>query len=473
MSIILITAFFIIFGYYNQLNLQEKRQYDKLSAIVTSTSIAINGDEHQSLMEDHTQKDDIGSNEENLTYNDIHLVLKKVVEQNELNTTLYTLVYNEAAKVFEFGVNSDENPFFRHVYAEFPQILLDSMDVGGTIPQYQDEHGTWLSAFYPIKNAEGNTVAILQADVDFTEFIQMVRAKYARESLIALGVIVLMAFLLIPYTRRILRQEEEQKRILKEQSEIIEEKNRDITDSINYAQKIQNSILPALSDFSKVFADFGILYKPKDIVAGDFYFMERDSNYVYIAAADCTGHGVPGAMVSVICSNALSFAINEKGLNSTKEILDVVRDIVVDKFVGSPDGIKDGMDVSLCRFDIQTNELEYTGANNPVYVVSGDNLEVLKPDKQPVGHFDYAKPFESQILQLQKNDLVYMFSDGFADQFGGEKGKKLKYKPFKEMLIAIKDQPIDSQMRVLDNKFEEWKGDFEQVDDVCVIGVKI
>src|SRR5690606_36472994 len=146
------------------------------------------------------------------------------------------------------------------------------------------------------------------------------------------------------------------------------------------AQKIQSSILPALNDFAKIVGDFGVLFKPKDIVAGDFYFMERDGDNVYIAAADCTGHGVPGAMVSVICSNALSFAINDKGLKSTREILDVVREIVVDKFQGSPDGIKDGMDVSLVKFNIRTNELEYSGANNSIYILRGDELEELKPD---------------------------------------------------------------------------------------------
>ena len=474
MSIILITAFFIVFGYYTQLDLHEKRQYDKLKAIVSATANSIDGTDHNMMMSDHKEMDAIKTTSENITYHKIHKVMRAVVEENELNSAMYTMVYNKEKNVFEFGVTSDENPYFRHQYKDFPEVLLDSLEVGGTIPSYEDENGTWLSAFHPIKDEHGNVVGVLEADIEFSEFINMVRAKYTRESLIAFGAIVLLALVLLPYTRRILKQEEKQKRMLEEQAHIIAEKNRDITDSINYAQKIQNSILPALNDFAKAFNDFGILYKPKDIVAGDFYFMEREGDFVYIAAADCTGHGVPGAMVSVICSNALSFAINEKSLLNTDEILNVVREIVVDKFQGSPDGIKDGMDVSLCRFNVKTNELEYSGANNAIYILNeAGDLEELKPDKQPIGQFDHAKPFASHTRQLNKGDLIYMFSDGYADQFGGEKGKKMKYKPFKEFLLSIRDKSLDKQMIELDNKFEEWRQDFEQVDDVCVIGVRV
>ena len=472
-SFILVTVFFIVFGYYNQLDLQKERQYDKLRGIVSSTAISIDGDEHQKMMKENITKDAITSNEQHPTYQKIHNQLVEVAASNGIKTDVYTMVYNNDEDQFEFGVVSGVNPYFRHPYKDYPRVLIDSLDKGSIIPQYEDEHGVWLSAFHPITNSNGETVGVFQADIEFSVFIEMVQKEYLKESAIALAIILGLAFILILYARKVLKEEEKQQRKMREQSEIIAEKNRDITDSINYAQKIQNSILPALTDFAQVFTDFGILYKPKDIVAGDFYFMEREGDYVYIAAADCTGHGVPGAMVSVICSNALSFAINEKGLKSTREILDVVREIVVDKFQGSPDGIKDGMDVSLCRINVITNELEYSGANNPIYILKDGELNVLKPDKQPIGQFEKAKPFESHKRALDKGDLIYMFSDGYADQFGGARGKKLKYKPFKELILSLKDMSLDQQMLTLDQKFENWKGDFEQVDDVCVIGVRI
>lgn len=473
LSIILITAFFIIFGYYSQLALQEERQYDKLKGIVTSAAEDFDGDGHQIMMANHPNKDDIYTGADDPIYNAFNRYLKSIVQKNQLNSPMYTMVYNPDSMYFEFGVNSNDSAYFRHVYDNYPQILMDSMEVGAVVPKYEDEHGTWISAFHPIKNSNGDVVAILQADTDFTEFIWMVRAEYLRESLIALGVIVALAFVLIPYTRKVLRQEEEQKRRLAIQSDMIEEKNRDITDSINYALKIQNSILPNLDEFVNDFADFGLLYKPKDIVAGDFYFLEKDQDNIYVAAADCTGHGVPGAMVSVICSNALSFAINERKLSKTNEILDAVREIVVDRFQGSTEGIKDGMDVSLCKIRLNGLKLEYSGANNPIYILRNNELLVLKPDKQPVGHFENAQPFGQQSEQLQKGDLIYLFTDGYADQFGGDRGKKLKYKPFREFLLSIQDLPLKQQMQKLDQHFENWKMDFEQVDDICIIGIRI
>ncbi|UKN01907.1 SpoIIE family protein phosphatase [Paracrocinitomix mangrovi] len=474
LSIILITAFFIIFGYYTQLNLQEQRQYDKLKAIVSATSAAIDGDEHQRMMEDHTTKDAITSNDQNMTYHMIRDVMTKTSEFNNLNSAMYTMVYNKSKDVFEFGVTSAEEPYFRHEYHDYPSLLVEKMDIGGTVPRYEDKHGVWISAFHPIKNGKGETVAILQADVRFNEFIDMVRSKYAQESLIALGAIILLALIMIPYTRKVLKEDERQKQKVRIQAEIIEEKNKDITDSINYALKIQNTILPNIDQFKPYFGDIDILYKPKDIVAGDFFFLDKVGDDVYVAAADCTGHGVPGAMVSVICSNALSYALHEKNLNSTGEVLDQVRKRVVEKFSSSPDGIKDGMDVSLCKFNIKTGEMEYSGANNAVYVLKNGSkeLDTLNPDKQPVGQFDHATPFTTHSIQLQKGDQVYLFSDGYADQFGGDKGKKLKYKSFKQMILDASNEEMSSQIRNLDIGFEKWKGDFEQVDDVCLIGVR-
>lgn len=473
MSIILVTVFFIVFGYYNQLALQEEKQHDKLKGIVSSVVIAIDGDEHQKMMEDHPNKDDIISNESNMTYHTIHNSLLAAVESNGLKSPIYTLIYVPEKEIFEFGVTSDPNPYFRHDYKNYPPDLIDKMDTGGTIPLYESENGMWLSAFYPIRNGAGETVGLIEADVEFTEFIQMVRAKYFRQSLMALGAIVALSLILIPYTRKVLKEDEKQKLRLQHQSEIIAEKNKDITDSINYALKIQNTILPSLSKFNDYFTESFVLYKPKDIVAGDFFFLEKVDEWVYVAAADCTGHGVPGAMVSVICSNALNHAVHEKGLSNTGEILDEVRKIVVDKFKSSPDGIKDGMDVSLCRFNTNTYEIQYSGANNGLYLIQGDELTELKPCKQPVGQFDHATPFKSCSIKLGQGDSVYLFTDGFADQFGGEKGKKFKYQPFKDLLLNMKNDSLSEQKASLDQIFEKWKGDFEQVDDVCVIGFRV
>jgi hypothetical protein len=262
-TIILLTSFFIIFGYYNQLSLQEARQYDRLTAIVSSLEIAIDGDEHEQMMHDFPEKDDIKTNDENNCYHTINQTLSAAAKANGINSAIYTLVYDESKDLFEFGVTSDPQPYFRHTYSNYPQILIDSFDVGGIIPSYESENGVWLSAFYPIKNNKDETVALLEADIEFSSFISDVRSQYLNQALIALAFIVVIALFLIPYSRKILRQEELRQQKAEIQSAIIEEKNRDITDSINYALKIQSTILPPMGHFDNFFADNFVFFKPK------------------------------------------------------------------------------------------------------------------------------------------------------------------------------------------------------------------
>lgn len=262
-------------------------------------------------------------------------------------------------------------------------------------------------------------------------------------------------------------------------NELVSEKNKEITDSINYAKHIQNAILPSQQFFKAQLRHAFILYKPKDIVAGDFYWMYVNGDHLYFAAADCTGHGVPGAMVSVICANALNRAVKEFGIRDTGRILDKVRELVVDTFVnqenneGNESALKDGMDLSLCCLNTKTKELTWSGANNPLWIVRNEELLEYKADKQPIGRTDHPKPFTSHVIQLQPNDGLYIFTDGYADQFGGEKGKKFKYSQLKELLLKIRNRNAEEQFAAMDTELESWKGALEQVDDILVIGIKI
>ncbi len=216
-----------------------------------------------------------------------------------------------------------------------------------------------------------------------------------------------------------------------------------------------------------------ILYKPKDIVAGDFYWMEGVNNLIIFAAADCTGHGVPGAMVSVVCHNAMNRAVREFMLIEPDEILNKTRDIVVETFEKSDEDVRDGMDVALCTINTESKKLSFSGANNGLYFIRNGELLQIKPDKQPIGKYDDSKPFTKHEMDLEKGDVIYTFSDGYADQFGGPKGKKFMYRPFRELLLSIHTKPMSEQHDLLMNAFEEWRGKMEQIDDVCVIGVRI
>jgi serine phosphatase RsbU (regulator of sigma subunit)/streptogramin lyase len=253
----------------------------------------------------------------------------------------------------------------------------------------------------------------------------------------------------------------------------IEEKNHEITDSISYAKRIQFAILPPPSFFKEQMGESFVLYQPKDIVAGDFYWLNKWGDKVLFAAADCTGHGVPGAMVSVVCHGALNRSVREFDLGEPAKILDKTREIVIETFEKSEEDVKDGMDIALCALDRKKGVLEFSGANNSLYIIKKGELEEVKADKQPIGKYEFAQPFVNNEIKVEKGTIIYLFSDGFADQFGGEKGKKLKYKPFKEILLSICDKPMVEQKAILQQKFDDWKGEFEQVDDVCIIGVRL
>ncbi|MFL5764214.1 MAG: PP2C family protein-serine/threonine phosphatase [Bacteroidia bacterium] len=269
------------------------------------------------------------------------------------------------------------------------------------------------------------------------------------------------------------------------QKEIIEEKNKDITASITYAKRLQEAILPSKQMLAMHLADSFVLYQPKDIVAGDFYWMEfcaspsesvgegANAEMILFAAADCTGHGVPGAMVSVVCSNALNRAVKEFDLTDPGKILDKVRELVLQTFEKSESEVKDGMDISLLRIDGNRNELKWAGANNPMLLIRDGQLTEYKPDKQPIGKTDSPVPFTTHTIPLQKGDLIYTFTDGFADQFGGPKGKKFKYAQLKELLLRVHRSPMIQQSEKIREELLAWKGQLEQVDDVLITGIRI
>ncbi len=248
-------------------------------------------------------------------------------------------------------------------------------------------------------------------------------------------------------------------------------KNKEILDSINYAKRIQTAILPPDKIIKKSLPNSFILYKPKAIVAGDFYWFERKDDLSLIAAADCTGHGVPGAMVSVVCNNSLNRSVREYKLENPGQILDKTRELVIQEFEKSEGDVRDGMDIALCT--IKGLELHYAGAYNPLWIIRNGELVETKANKQPIGKYDHATTFSSHQIQLENNDTIYLFSDGYADQFGGAKGKKLKAKAFRELLLSIQDLSMSSQKEYLDSFFEKWRGDLEQIDDVCVIGIRV
>jgi tetratricopeptide (TPR) repeat protein/serine phosphatase RsbU (regulator of sigma subunit) len=264
---------------------------------------------------------------------------------------------------------------------------------------------------------------------------------------------------------------ETQKEKVDEAYEQLEEKNTEILDSITYAKRIQEAILPPTRLVKEWLPNSFVLYKPKDIVAGDFYWMEHVGDTVIFAAADCTGHGVPGAMVSVVCHNAMNRSVREFGLTDPGKILDKTNELVEDTFAKSDEEVKDGMDLALCS--LTGNTLKYAGAHNPLWIIRNGEIIETKANKLPIGSFNEHQPYTTHAFELQPNDVFYIFSDGYVDQFGGERGKKFKPKALRELLLSVQGKTMEDQRIQINQAFENWRGDLEQVDDVCIIGVRV
>jgi len=256
---------------------------------------------------------------------------------------------------------------------------------------------------------------------------------------------------------------------------IVEQKNKDITDSINYAKRIQRALLASDFLLQKKLPEYFVFYKPKDIVSGDFYWATALGDTFYFATCDCTGHGVPGAFMSLLNISKLNEAINEKQIMEPHRVFNYVRDEIVKAL--NPDGsinsTDDGMDAVLCAYDFKKMTLNFVCANNPLWLIREGKLVEYKADKIPVGKSETTNSFSLQTIELQKGDCIYTFTDGYADQFGGEKGKKFKYKQLQELLLSICNLPLNEQQTILSSTLDKWRGKIEQIDDILVVGVKV
>ncbi|MGZ3905080.1 MAG: tetratricopeptide repeat protein, partial [Bacteroidia bacterium] len=395
-----------------------------------------------------------------VSYLDSALKISKEIKSREK----MKLCYKELSNTYSAAKDFEKAYQYHQLFSDQKDSLLNE-NTNELIGEMQTKYDTE-------KKEKENQ--ILKQTVDIQEL------NATRQRIIIYSVCGLAA-LLVTLSFFIFRSYKEKKKAnlqLSEKNKVIEEQHKDITDSIRYAQRIQQAILPPFQYWRQLLPNSFVLYKPKDILSGDFYWIEQNEENVYVAAADCTGHGVPGALMSLVNYNLLNKALLEKNLIQPAEILDEVNKSLTVSLhqTYNESAVRDGMDIALCAINKKSGKMQFAGAFNGGYIFKKDGSVLdLNGDKKPVGAFIEEKIalFTNQDIELQKGDKVYIFSDGYADQFGGVKGKKLKYTNLKKYIAESLDMDMEGQKNHLETRFNSWKGNFEQVDDVLVIGFSI
>jgi serine phosphatase RsbU (regulator of sigma subunit) len=476
-----ISAYFSYKSYKDFIVNGEEESLKRLEAIAKTTSMFIDGDAHEILSKKYLLKDDIKTNKQDATYWQLHSLLERVELENNLGTDIYTIVKGEGNQGFQFIITSGNNPYYRHTYATFPEILYKNFENGGMLGEFKSENGTWLSAFAPIRNSLGQVVAVVHVDQRFDDFINMASSQLLEDISMSFGLIVLLSIFIIYFLRKIVQNEEKQKDEIIKAAKIIELKNKSIEDSINYAKRIQTALVPNEKSIQKIFPESYVFFKGRDKVSGDFPWLYKpeNSSVVYFAAVDCTGHGVPGALLSIIGYFLLNNIVKAERATQPAQILEMLHWDVVEVLNQQEDITNnDGMDIALIKIDQELKQIEYAGAKRPLFFWHNGEIEEIKGDKLPVGGTQYQRfnkkiVFTNHLLQFKKGDMVHLFSDGYQDQFGGEKGDRRYSSKQMKLLFAENHQlPIKEIKKLLNDSFEKWRGQFPQMDDVLVAGIQ-
>lgn len=412
------------------------------------------------------------------TYSKMNLIeksKKKALQALNISRTYFLLdIENEAAELL-YNINKQEGNYkqaleMRDLHIKLKDSLVNKENFKAIISK-QYAHMTSLDSANHAVELDLQNQRILSQDA------KLEKENTIRIALIS-GIILVVIFLFLIYSRfKVIRRQkdliENQKIEVDSAYNLLEIKSEEIQDSIIYAKRIQVGILPSDELIKASFKESFIFYQPKDIVAGDFYWIDNSmEDNILFAVGDCTGHGVPGAMVSILCQSILNRVIVENYLIKPSKILDKTRVLLIENLKGG-EIIKDGMDIALCSYNKKTKSMQFSGANRSLWIIRNDELIEIKGDHQPVGEFERANPFINNDVKLVNNDIIYLFSDGYVDQFGGEAGKKYKKTRFKDLLFSVCKESLSKQKEIISKSFESWKGNQEQVDDVLILGVKI
>lgn len=406
-------------------------------------------------------------------------LFRDAVEINQLKTPIYTLSYDSLNDVFWGGVASNGAETYGWKYKSPPHKLREVYLEGGTIPPFRDEHGTWLSAVYPLKDIEGNVFAVVEADYPFDSFKVEARSEAIRNAFVSLLVMLVVGAITYPVLRQVLNSEERSKLALAEAKDNLQEKNDEVMSSLEYARTIQETMLPTQAEMSAFFSHCFVFNRPRDIVSGDFYwFHQLDENRALIAVADCTGHGVPGALMSIMGHSYLNEIVVEQKIDSPAEILERLDQKIHQTFTdqgSDPTKGTDGMDLGICLVDRSSEKIIFSGARRPLTIVCLSENEHITGAKRGIGEHFLADqvPFVNTTLELKTDCTYYLYSDGLQDQFGGTESKKLLRKRLTNWLTEMSNLSAELHLETVQIRFVEWRGNNPQVDDICLIGFRV
>ncbi|MCB0769053.1 MAG: SpoIIE family protein phosphatase [Flavobacteriales bacterium] len=469
-TLVVLCGVVISVAHINERDSQRKQAEAKLRSITSTLSEQLNTGHVLALLERYDSRGMVIKNTQDAWYYVLHERLRKAADRNGLSLPLEVVVHDTLKQELQVIITSAEQPTFRAPWAGDTELLSGAEEPFGH-PARLSKARKELIAHDLMRNDQGDIVAAIVARAPLAETEAAVRATLTRNILLALVLFGIAGVLIFRYVGNWLKQEEQV-------HERLQEKHADITDSIAYAGKIQRSLVPSALIYDELFADSFVIDRPKDVVSGDFHWVHRiDEHTCFVAAADCTGHGLPGAMMAAIGCSVLNEVIPQHATLDPAELLGMLhtRLVAVLHQQGKGRGAGDGMDVALCRVDRRNNEILFAGAFRPLYWLHQGQLSVINGDRRPVGgaHLDGERRFTCHRLAYTTGDRIYLFSDGYVDQFGGPDRKRFMTSRLHDLIATNQHLPMKEQAVLFDRTFLDWKGNEEQMDDVSMLGLAV
>lgn len=461
----------IVHGHFNKKSAVRERAMARLAGVTGTLSAQLDGGRVSRLLEQYDSRGMLVKNTQDAWYYVLHEALRKSADVAALDAPLLILAYDPVKDELQIVATSDEQPALREAYrgeaARIARTLLEAADPDPLRSSVANE----LIALDPVNDHTGRMTGLLLATQPLAPLEKAAMYALAKQIGLALLLFAALGLLLFRNVARLVQHKEQQLSSLQEHQQ-------DMAHSMAYAGKIQTSLIPPPERYAEQFADFFVLNRPRDVVSGDFHWYHRiNADECLVAAADCTGHGLPGAMMATVACSLLNDLAREMRYHEPAAMLAELNRRMIDALHqnGQKNGAGDGMDIALCRIDQANNEILFAGAFRPLYWLHKGQLSIINGDRRPVGgaHYGYERQFTVHRLAYHPGDRIYLFSDGYVDQFGGPDKRKFMPARLEELLLSVQDRPMQQQGEAIDRAFLDWKGALPQVDDICMLGLAV